>query len=98
MINFILWLLFGALVGWLASMVMRTDAQQGGLGHMTCPVFGKKYFLTLLLQEGLSDAVYGADFRARCRSTNRRCRIALSSRWIADLHESLHVLGGREPG
>ena len=29
MINFILWLLFGALVGWLASMVMRTDGQQG---------------------------------------------------------------------
>ena len=31
MINFILWLLFGALVGWLASIVMRTDAQQGAL-------------------------------------------------------------------
>ena len=31
MINLILWLLFGALVGWLASIVMRTDGQQGTL-------------------------------------------------------------------
>ena len=28
-INLILWLVFGALIGWLASIVMRTDAQQG---------------------------------------------------------------------
>jgi uncharacterized membrane protein YeaQ/YmgE (transglycosylase-associated protein family) len=27
--NFILWLVIGGIVGWLASMVMRTDAQQG---------------------------------------------------------------------
>ena len=31
MINLIVWLLLGALVGWLASMVMRTDAQQGAI-------------------------------------------------------------------
>ena len=31
MINFTLWLLFGALVGWLASLTMRTDVQQGPL-------------------------------------------------------------------
>ena len=29
MINFIIWLIEGGIVGWLASMVMRTDAQQG---------------------------------------------------------------------
>ena len=29
MINFIVWLILGGVVGWLASMVMRTDAQQG---------------------------------------------------------------------
>jgi uncharacterized membrane protein YeaQ/YmgE (transglycosylase-associated protein family) len=27
--NFILWLVVGGIVGWLASIVMRTDAQQG---------------------------------------------------------------------
>jgi uncharacterized membrane protein YeaQ/YmgE (transglycosylase-associated protein family) len=27
--NIIIWLAIGGLVGWIASMVMRTDAQQG---------------------------------------------------------------------
>ncbi len=40
MINFILWLLFGALVGWLASMVMRTDAQQGALLNIAVGIIG----------------------------------------------------------
>lgn len=40
MINFIVWILFGALVGWLASMVMRTDAQQGPLLNIIVGVVG----------------------------------------------------------
>jgi uncharacterized membrane protein YeaQ/YmgE (transglycosylase-associated protein family) len=39
-INFILWLLFGALVGWLASIVMRTDAQQGALLNIIVGIVG----------------------------------------------------------
>jgi uncharacterized membrane protein YeaQ/YmgE (transglycosylase-associated protein family) len=39
-INFILWLLFGALVGWLASIVMRTDAQQGALMNIVVGIVG----------------------------------------------------------
>ncbi len=27
--NFIVWLIIGGIVGWLASIIMRTDAQQG---------------------------------------------------------------------
>jgi uncharacterized membrane protein YeaQ/YmgE (transglycosylase-associated protein family) len=27
--NFILWIIIGGIIGWLASLVMRTDAQQG---------------------------------------------------------------------
>lgn len=27
--GFILWLVIGGLIGWVASMIMRTDAQQG---------------------------------------------------------------------
>lgn len=27
--NFILWIVIGGIIGWLASLVMRTDAQQG---------------------------------------------------------------------
>ena len=40
MINFILWLVFGALVGWLASIVMRTDAQQGALLNIVVGIVG----------------------------------------------------------
>jgi uncharacterized membrane protein YeaQ/YmgE (transglycosylase-associated protein family) len=40
MINFFLWLLFGALVGWLASLVMRTDAQQGILLNIVVGIVG----------------------------------------------------------
>ena len=40
MINFIVWLLFGALVGWLASIVMRTDAQQGALLNIIVGIVG----------------------------------------------------------
>lgn len=29
MINFIVWLVVGGLIGWVASMMMRTDGQQG---------------------------------------------------------------------
>ncbi len=27
--NFIIWLVVGGVIGWLASIIMRTDAQQG---------------------------------------------------------------------
>src|SRR3982750_1733232 len=40
MINFIVWLLFGALVGWLAGIVMRTDAQQGTLLNIVVGIVG----------------------------------------------------------
>jgi uncharacterized membrane protein YeaQ/YmgE (transglycosylase-associated protein family) len=38
--NFIIWLLIGALVGWLASMVMRTDARQGALLNIVVGIVG----------------------------------------------------------
>ena len=40
MINFLLWLLFGALVGWLASMGMRTIDQQGALMNIVVGIVG----------------------------------------------------------
>jgi uncharacterized membrane protein YeaQ/YmgE (transglycosylase-associated protein family) len=40
MINLIIWLLLGALIGWLASMVMRTDAQQGALMNIVVGIVG----------------------------------------------------------
>lgn len=37
---FILWLLFGALIGWLASLVMHTDADQGALLNIIVGIVG----------------------------------------------------------
>lgn len=36
----ILWLLFGALIGWLASLIMKTDAQQGALLNIVVGIVG----------------------------------------------------------
>jgi uncharacterized membrane protein YeaQ/YmgE (transglycosylase-associated protein family) len=40
MINFIVWLIVGGLIGWLASIVMRTDAQQGILLNIIVGIIG----------------------------------------------------------
>jgi uncharacterized membrane protein YeaQ/YmgE (transglycosylase-associated protein family) len=40
MINLIIWLIIGGLVGWLASVVMRTDAQQGILLNVVVGIVG----------------------------------------------------------
>jgi uncharacterized membrane protein YeaQ/YmgE (transglycosylase-associated protein family) len=36
----IMWLVIGALAGWIASKVMGTDAQQGGLANIVVGVVG----------------------------------------------------------
>lgn len=36
----ILWLIFGGLVGWVASMIMKTDAEQGALLNIVVGVVG----------------------------------------------------------
>jgi uncharacterized membrane protein YeaQ/YmgE (transglycosylase-associated protein family) len=38
--NFIIWLIVGGLVGWVASMLMRTDAQQGLLLNVVVGIVG----------------------------------------------------------
>ncbi|HEU5101897.1 MAG TPA: GlsB/YeaQ/YmgE family stress response membrane protein [Roseiflexaceae bacterium] len=40
MINLLLWLLVGAVIGWLASMVMRTDEQQGAVLNIIVGIVG----------------------------------------------------------
>jgi len=40
MINFIIWLIVGGIIGWLASIVMRTDAQQGILLNVIVGIVG----------------------------------------------------------
>jgi uncharacterized membrane protein YeaQ/YmgE (transglycosylase-associated protein family) len=36
----IVWLIIGGIVGWLASMIMRTDAQQGVLLNIVVGIVG----------------------------------------------------------
>jgi uncharacterized membrane protein YeaQ/YmgE (transglycosylase-associated protein family) len=38
--NFIIWLVVGGLIGWLASKVMRTDAQQGVILNVIVGIVG----------------------------------------------------------
>jgi uncharacterized membrane protein YeaQ/YmgE (transglycosylase-associated protein family) len=38
--NFLIWLIVGGIVGWLASLIMRTDAQQGILLNVAVGIVG----------------------------------------------------------
>ena len=38
--NLILWLVIGGIIGWIASIVMRTDAQQGILLNVVVGIVG----------------------------------------------------------
>jgi uncharacterized membrane protein YeaQ/YmgE (transglycosylase-associated protein family) len=40
LLNIILWILFGALAGWIASMIMRTNAEQGAIGNIVVGIVG----------------------------------------------------------
>ncbi len=50
MIGIIIWLVVGGVVGWLASLVMRTDGQQGILLNIVVGIVGA--FLAGLLLGG----------------------------------------------
>ena len=38
--NFIIWLIVGGLIGWVASMIMKTDAQQGVFLNIVVGIVG----------------------------------------------------------
>lgn len=40
MLGWILWIIVGGILGWLASLVMRTDAQQGMLLNIVVGIVG----------------------------------------------------------
>lgn len=40
MLNFIAWLIVGGIIGWLASAILRTDAEQGTLLNVVIGVVG----------------------------------------------------------
>lgn len=40
LINVILWLIFGGIAGWLASMIMGREAQMGALANIVVGIIG----------------------------------------------------------
>lgn len=40
LLDIVLWILFGALAGWIASMIMGTDERQGMLGNIVVGIIG----------------------------------------------------------
>lgn len=36
----LLWIIFGALVGWIASIIMKTDAEQGAMLNIIVGIIG----------------------------------------------------------
>lgn len=40
LLDIVLWILFGALAGWIASKIMKTDAQMGALANIVVGIIG----------------------------------------------------------
>jgi uncharacterized membrane protein YeaQ/YmgE (transglycosylase-associated protein family) len=40
LINFVIWIIVGGLLGWIASLIMRTDSQQGPLLNIVVGIIG----------------------------------------------------------
>ncbi len=40
MMSIIVWIIVGALAGWIASMIMKTDAQMGALANIVVGILG----------------------------------------------------------
>ena len=55
MIDFILWIIAGALIGWVASIIMKTNDRQGVIGDIIVGIVGAfvgGYFLSPLFNVG----------------------------------------------
>ena len=40
LVDIIAWIIMGALVGWIASMIMKTNAEQGGVANIVVGIIG----------------------------------------------------------
>ncbi|MCD2323268.1 GlsB/YeaQ/YmgE family stress response membrane protein [Sphingomonas sp. IC-56] len=54
--NLIIWLVIGGVVGWLASIVMRTDASQGIFLNVIVGIVGA-FIASLLFGTGINDGI-----------------------------------------
>lgn len=61
MLDIILWIIFGGVAGWIASMIMGTNAQQGILGNIIIGILGA--FIGGFIMRGITgDEVTGFNF------------------------------------
>ncbi|MGN6268424.1 MAG: GlsB/YeaQ/YmgE family stress response membrane protein [Sphingomonas sp.] len=61
MVGIIVWLIVGGVVGWLASLVMRTDAQQGILLNIVVGIVGA-FIAGLIFGGGINQAITVTSF------------------------------------
>jgi uncharacterized membrane protein YeaQ/YmgE (transglycosylase-associated protein family) len=57
----IIWLIVGGVVGWLASMVMRTDAQQGIILNVVVGIVGA-FIASLIFGQNINDGITVTSF------------------------------------
>ena len=51
MTGFLIWIVIGGVVGWLASLVMRTDGQQGILLNIVVGIVGA-FIASMIISKG----------------------------------------------
>jgi uncharacterized membrane protein YeaQ/YmgE (transglycosylase-associated protein family) len=61
-VGIIAWLIFGGLVGWIASLIMGTDAQQGMLMNIIVGIIGALLGGFVFRMLGLGDQTQGFQF------------------------------------
>src|SRR5512147_1024398 len=55
MINFLIWIIVGAVIGWVASIIMRTNSRQGLIADIVVGIVGAfvgGYFLSPIFNVG----------------------------------------------
>lgn len=55
--NILLWIIFGALAGWIASMITGTNEQQGAIGNIVVGILGAfagGFIMSLLGSDGVN--------------------------------------------
>jgi len=61
-VNLLLWLIVGGIVGWLVSLVMRTDAQQGIVLNVVVGIVGALIAGLLIAPAFLHGTINSGDF------------------------------------
>ena len=70
MINFLIWIIAGALIGWVASLIMKTNNRQGLIADIIVGIVGAfvgGYFLSPLFNVGTINEATLAFLPCWCR-------------------------------